>query len=83
MQIAVQNVDNAVLTRLYVVLAAESLDASDPLHGFFVQRYDTARHHITRLLRHGTTTGELRPISTSSNSARRSWRCSWASSSSG
>lgn len=60
-QIAVQNVDNAVLTRLYVVLAAESLDASDPLHGFFVQRYDTARHHITRLLRHGTTTGELRP----------------------
>lgn len=58
--IARQNVENAVLTRLYVVLAAESLDATDPLHDFFVQRYDGARRHVMLLLRHGMATGELR-----------------------
>lgn len=58
--IARQNVENAVLTRLYVVLAAESLDPADPLHEFFVQRYDGARRHLTLLLRHGVATGELR-----------------------
>lgn len=58
--IARQNVENAVLTRLYVVLAAESLDAGDPLHEFFVQRYDRARRHVAQLLEHSMATGELR-----------------------
>lgn len=58
--IARQNVENAVLTRLYVVLAAESLDAGDPLHEFFVQRYDRARRHIGQLVEHVVATGELR-----------------------
>lgn len=59
-EIARQNVENAMLTRLYVVLAAESLDASDPLHEFFVTRYDGARRRIDRLLRHAMAAGELR-----------------------
>lgn len=58
--IARQNVENAMLTRLYVVLAAESLDGADPLHEFFVQRYDRARRHIGQLLEHSIATGELR-----------------------
>jgi len=58
--IARQNVENAVLTRLYVVLAAESLDATDPLHEFFVRRYDRARRHIAQLLTYAMATGELR-----------------------
>lgn len=58
-EIARQNVDNAVLTRLYVVLAAENLDATDPLHDFFVQRYDRARRHVARLLQHAMSIGEL------------------------
>lgn len=58
--IARQNVENAVLTRLYVVLAAESLDADDPLHDFFVERYDGARRHIGQLVEHVVSTGELR-----------------------
>lgn len=58
-EIARQNVDNAMLTRLYVVLAAENLDATDPLHDFFVQRYDGARHHVAQLLQHAMSVGEL------------------------
>jgi AcrR family transcriptional regulator len=58
--IARQNVENVMLTRLYVVLAAESLDAADPLHAFFVERYDRARRHIGQLLEHAIATGELR-----------------------
>jgi len=58
--IARQNVENAVLTRLYVVLAAESLDDTDPLHDFFVQRYAGARRRIAQLVEHAVTTGELR-----------------------
>lgn len=37
------NTETALLTRLYVVLAAESLDVDEPLHDFFVGRYETAR----------------------------------------
>ena len=47
--IARQNVEQAMLTRLYVVLAAESLDPDDALHDFFVKRYDGARRHICLL----------------------------------
>src|SRR5215831_3589612 len=32
------NAETAILTRLYVVLGSESLDADDPLHDFFVER---------------------------------------------
>jgi AcrR family transcriptional regulator len=59
-EIARQNVENAMLTRLYVVLAAESLDEDDPLHDFFVRRYDGARRRTERLLQHGMAAGELR-----------------------
>lgn len=43
-------IDDAVLTRLYVVLAAENLDAGDPLHEFFVGRYDHARRLIVAIV---------------------------------
>jgi AcrR family transcriptional regulator len=35
--------DNPLLTRLFVVLGAENLDADDPLHDFFVDRYARSR----------------------------------------
>jgi AcrR family transcriptional regulator len=44
------NVETAVLTRLYVVLGAESLDPEDPLHDFFVMRYETARGLVRSIL---------------------------------
>lgn len=44
---------DAVLTRLYVVLAAENLDAADPLHDFFVDRYARARSLVAALVRPG------------------------------
>ena len=43
-------IDDAVLTRLYVVLAAENLDEGDPLHDFFVDRYDRARRLIIAIV---------------------------------
>jgi len=44
------NAETAVLTRLYVVLGAENLDPEDPLHDFFVDRYETARQLIRDIL---------------------------------
>ena len=41
---------DAVLTRLYVVLAAENLDPADPLHDFFVDRYARARAVVAALV---------------------------------
>jgi AcrR family transcriptional regulator len=43
-------IDDAVLTRLYVVLAAENLDDGDPLHDFFVERYAGARQLIVAVV---------------------------------
>ncbi len=42
------NVETATLTRLYLVLGAESLDPDDPLHDFFVERYEVAREFVAR-----------------------------------
>jgi AcrR family transcriptional regulator len=44
---------DAVLTRLYVVLGAENLDADAPLHDFFVDRYARARAVIAALVPSG------------------------------
>jgi AcrR family transcriptional regulator len=44
------NTETALLTRLYVVLGAESLDPDDPLHDFFVERYETARALVRSVL---------------------------------
>lgn len=41
---------DAVLTRLYVVLGAENLDPGDPLHDFFVARYDRARRAVVAVI---------------------------------
>jgi hypothetical protein len=50
----------ATLTRLYVVLGAESLDANDPLHPFFVERYDTARSFVRSILEAEQSAGRVR-----------------------
>lgn len=42
---------DTVLTRLYVVLAAENLDPADPLHDFFAQRYSRTRSLVAALVR--------------------------------
>jgi hypothetical protein len=55
------NAETAVLTRLYVVLGAESLDPDDPLHDFFVERYETARALVRSVLEHERDEGNLRP----------------------
>ncbi len=55
------NVETATLTRLYLVLGAESLDDDDPLHDFFVERYEVAREFVRALLNDEKARGRLRP----------------------
>jgi AcrR family transcriptional regulator len=55
------NVETAILTRLYLVLGAESLDPDDPLHGFFVERYEVAREFVRALLHDEKAQGRVRP----------------------
>ena len=52
--------DAALLTRLYHVLAAENLDPGDPLHDFFVTRYDRARRFVVSVLRRDQARGDVR-----------------------
>jgi AcrR family transcriptional regulator len=54
------NVETATLVRLYVVLGAESLDPDDPLHDFFVERYETARALTRELLQREHDEGRIR-----------------------
>jgi len=44
------NMETAMLTRLYAVLTAESLDAAEPLHDYFVERYRIARSLVRAIL---------------------------------
>jgi AcrR family transcriptional regulator len=55
------NAETAVLTRLYLVLGAESLDAEDPLHDFFAERYETGRQFVRALLEDEKAAGRIRP----------------------
>ena len=55
------NVVHAVFLRLYVVLAAENLDEGDPLHTFFVERYETARQLVRDSLVASQASGDVRP----------------------
>jgi AcrR family transcriptional regulator len=55
------NVETAVLVRLYVVLGAESLDPDEPLHDFFVERYETGRALVRALLEAEIARGTVRP----------------------
>ena len=54
------NVETAVLTRLYAVLGAESFDADEPLHDFFVERYETARGFARDILGADMSAGRVR-----------------------
>jgi AcrR family transcriptional regulator len=54
------NVETATLVRLYVVLGAESLDPGDPLHDFFVERYETARALTRDVLERERAAGRIR-----------------------
>ena len=54
------NVETAILTRLYLVLGTESLDADDPLHDFFVERYETGRQFVRALLNDEKAQGRVR-----------------------
>ncbi len=54
------NEKTALLTRLYVVLGAESLDPDDPLHGFFIDRYETARGLVRSVLEREREQGNFR-----------------------
>jgi AcrR family transcriptional regulator len=55
------NMRTAALTRLFVVLGAESLDPGDPLHHFFVERYETARTLVVTILDADIAAGRVRP----------------------
>jgi AcrR family transcriptional regulator len=52
--------DNAVFTRLFVVLGSENLDEGDPLHDFFVDRYKRARSFTEAGLRADQKHGRIR-----------------------
>ncbi len=54
------NVETATLLRLYVVLAAESLDPDEPLHDFFVERNATARSLVRSILDAERASGRVR-----------------------
>ena len=55
------NIETATLTRLYLVLGAESFDNDDPLHDFFVERYEVAREFVRALLNDEKAEGRVRP----------------------
>ena len=54
------NAETAILTRLYLVLGAESFDAEDLLHDFFVERYETGRQFVRALLNDEKAKGKVR-----------------------
>src|SRR5271154_4531306 len=54
------NVETAILTRLYLVLGIESLDEEDPLHDFFVERYETGRLFVRAMLNDDKEKGRVR-----------------------
>jgi AcrR family transcriptional regulator len=54
------NAETAMLTRLYVVLGAESLDTDDPLHDFFINRYETARALVRSVIEREREEGNFR-----------------------
>jgi AcrR family transcriptional regulator len=54
------NAETAMLTRLYVVLGAESLDPDDPLHDFFIDRYETARALVRSVIEREQEEGNFR-----------------------
>jgi AcrR family transcriptional regulator len=56
-----QLVANSLHPRLYTVLIAENLDAGDPLHDYFVDRYRRVRGSISQSIREGQRCGEIRP----------------------
>jgi AcrR family transcriptional regulator len=64
------NAETATLVRLYVVLGAENLDPSDPLHDFFVDRYETARALTRELLDRERAEGRIRSDIDSAQIAR-------------
>ena len=45
------NQAHATMTRLYVRLGAENLDADDPLHDFFARRYASGRQFVAGVIR--------------------------------
>ncbi len=59
-QLGQHNMETATLTRLYVVLGAEGLDANDPLHDFFVERYEMARRFVRAVLEAEIAQGRVR-----------------------
>jgi len=58
--VAENNVREAVFARLYVVLAAESLNDGDPLHEFFVDRYERTRRFVARAVEADKERGRVR-----------------------
>lgn len=54
------NVETELLTRLYVVIGAESLEPDEPLHGFFVERYETTRTFMRSVLEWDRARGRIR-----------------------
>lgn len=59
-RIGADNEASAELTRLYVVLGAENLDAGDPLHDFFVDRYARGRRFVADVLAAEMARGRVR-----------------------
>ena len=54
------NTEQGVMTRLYVVLAVESLDGDAPLHEYFADRYELTRSLFARLVMDEQERGAVR-----------------------
>lgn len=54
------NEETATLTRLFLVLATENLDPDDPLHDFFVERFEAVRALWRQVLRAEQEAGRVR-----------------------
>jgi len=54
------NEETGTLTRLFLVLATENLDPDDPLHDFFVERYEAVRALWRQVLRTEQGAGRVR-----------------------
>ncbi len=59
-QLAEANVASVTYTRLYLVLAAENLDEDDPLHDFFIRRYERSRRVAKAAIQTDIDAGRIR-----------------------
>jgi AcrR family transcriptional regulator len=59
--VVAHNADVPGLVQLYAQLSVEAVDPQHPAHAFFVERYDTVRRELGRLIREEQEAGRIDP----------------------